>query len=160
MQGDVPIDCQVLASSLHRFRVKVIQMRRPIPITIISILMILSGVFTLPLKLLILLSPDFYEDLSYLVEPISDKQILAVPLPLQLAHGLIGSLVWITTGLALWKGLNWGRWLAIIWAGSVLLLTFLAVGLGAYLLIKSATFAVMCFFLTNRKATSYFSTDR
>ena len=74
----------------------------------------------------------------------------------QLAHGLIGSLVWIAVGAALWKGLNWGRWLAILWAVTALLLTLAAAGFGLSLLLKAPAFAAMCFFLVNRRAAAYF----
>lgn len=56
--------------------------------------------------------------------------------------------------------MNWSRWLAIFWAGTALLMTLLLLGLGLSLLLKTATFAAMCFFLTNRKATGYFATAR
>ncbi len=124
-------------------------MPRPIAITIIAVL-------TLPVKLLVLFSPDLYDTLSELMPAASDAGFLVIPLPLQLAHGLIGSLVWIVAGLALWKGLNWGRWLAIFWGATVLLVTLAVAGLGLSLLLKATTFAVLCFFLTNRRAAGYF----
>lgn len=131
-------------------------MPRPVAITIIAVLAFLYGALTLPVKLLVVFSPELYETMSALMPAPGEAAVLAIPLPLQVAHGLIGSLVWIAVGVALWKGLNWGRWLAVLWAITALLLTLAVAGLGLSLLLKTATFAVLCFFLLNRGAAAYF----
>ena len=131
-------------------------MPRPVAVTIIAVLALLYGALTLPVKLLVVFSPEIYDTLSALMPAPGEAAILSVPLPLQVAHGLIGSLVWIAVGIALWKGLNWGRWLAIFWAVTALLLTLAVAGLGQSLLLKTPAFAAMCFFLVNRGAAAYF----
>ncbi len=130
---------------------------RPVAVTVIAVLAVAYGVLTLPVKLLVLLSPELFADMAELMSATSEAAIVAIPLPVQMAHGMVGSLVWIAAGVALMKGLNWARWLAIFWAATVLLITLLLLGLGTSLLLKTATFAVMCFFLTNRKASAYFT---
>ncbi len=131
-------------------------MSRPIPITIISILAILLGVVPFPVKILVLMSPDMLEDLRRFIETPSSGQILDIPVEVQFAHGIIGSIVWITAGIAMRRGRNWGRWLALFWAGSVLAMTVLLLGFKMSFLLKLATFCAMAYFLTNRKASAYF----
>lgn len=131
-------------------------MSRPIPIAIISVLAILIGLVTLPVKILALMSPDMRADLTRFLETPFSGQILAIPAEVQFAHGIIGSIVWITAGIAMLRGRNWGRWLALFWAGSVLSMTVLLLGFKMSFLLKLPAFGAMVYFLTNRKSSAYF----
>lgn len=131
-------------------------MSRPKSLTIISKLAIIFGLYSLAVKIFVLSSSETYQQFLEFAEAINSKAIVRLPVEVHLAHGLIGSLIWIVSGIFMLKGKNWARQLALLWGFTVLVLTFFVSGFSILLYLKSATYLLMLYFLTHEKCLAYF----
>jgi len=129
---------------------------RPLPVTIISIIAIIVGVYTLAMKMLVVIIPESYELFVEFAGAMNTDAWVKIPVELHLAHAFTGSVVWIVSGLFMLKGKNWARVLALFWGLSVLALTLLVVKLSLPFYLKLATWLLMLYFLIRERSTLYF----
>lgn len=131
-------------------------MSRPKSVTIISILAIIFGLYSLAVKIFVVSSTERYQQFLEFAEALNSKAIVSLPVEVHLAHGLIGSFMWIVSGIFMLKGKNWARLLALFWGFTVLVLTFFVGGFSILLYLKSAMYLILLYFLTHEKCLVYF----
>lgn len=132
------------------------KMPRPAPVTIISIIAIITGVYTLAIKLLVVINPESYELFVEFAEAMNSGAWLKIPVELHLVHAFTGSIVWIVSGLFMLRGKNWARVLALFWGLGVLVLTLLVTQLSLPFYLKLATWLLMLYLLTRKRCGLYF----
>lgn len=132
------------------------KMPRPTSVTIVSLVAISVGVYTLVIKLLVVIIPDSYGLFVELTEAINTNALLKLPAEFHLAHAVTGSIVWIVSGLFMLRGKNWARVLALLWALGVLVLTLLVTRLSLPFYLKFATWLLMLYLLTSERCSLYF----
>ncbi len=115
--------------------------KRPLSLTIIAWLMILSAIFAL------------YSSLTMSGNPIASKMLAESPLPLSahIAFGAIGSLVTLACGYGVLKGFDWSRWLYVGWSLAGFVFSLLTVPIMSILAVSLIFFAVIVFFLPARR---------
>ena len=131
-------------------------MPRPISVTIISIISILVGVYTLAMKLLVVSIPGSYDLFVEFAAALNAQALLPLPTEFHLAHAFTGSAVWIVSGLFMLRGKNWARLLALFWGLGVLVLTLLVVQLSLPFYLKLVSWLLMLYFLTRARCMLYF----
>jgi len=132
------------------------KMPRPLSVTIISIVAIILGVYTLAIKLLVILVPDSYALFVEFAAAMNTHALLKLPVEFHLAHAITGSVVWIVAGLFMLRGKNWARLLALLWGLGVLVLTLLVARLSLPFYLKLATWLLMLYLLTRERSSRYF----
>lgn len=127
-------------------------MKRPTSISVISVLMIVMGslgVFGSINMARMMDDPQFGEVV---------KASSSLPTPVLVAMSLMGVLVLIASGVAMFKGHNWGRWLYVGWTLFSLLLSAVTAPNHLLLMVPSLLFfAVIVFFLFRPAANAYFN---
>ena len=147
MRGPVPLFIHALQA---------MKMPRPISVTIISIVAIIVGMYTLAIKLLVVTNPDSYKVFVEFAAAMSAHAWLQLPVAFHLAHAFTGSVVWIVSGLFMLRGKNWARVLALLWGLSVLILTLLVAHFSLPFYLKLASWLLMLYFLTRERCSHYF----
>ncbi len=140
----------------HRVISLAIKMPRPVPVTIISIIAIVIGVYTLAIKLLVVTNPDAYQVFTGFAAAMNSNAWLRLPAEFHLLHAFTGSVVWIVSGLFMLRGKNWARLLALLWGLGVLVLTLLVARFSLPFYLKLASWLLMLYFLTRAQCTRYF----
>lgn len=132
------------------------KMPRPTSVTIISIAAIIIGVYTLAIKLLVIINPGSYALFVEFAAAMNTTAWVKLPVEFHLAHAVTGSVVWIVAGLFMLGGKNWARVLALLWGLGVLALTLLVARLSLPFYLKLATWLLMLYLLTRERSTRYF----
>ena len=130
--------------------------RRPRSISILAVVMVLYGLFTLFPKILLLTSQEVYEASAALAASLAAGGLLALPLDLQIAIGFIASFVAILAGIFIWRGRNWARWAAALWMVLTLALYVLQTGPTWLPAIKLPVFFLVLFLLFRPQAAGHF----
>ena len=131
-------------------------MSRPYSVTIIAVIAVIVGLYSLASKLFVVISPETYHLFLEFGEAVNAQALARLPVEVHLWHGLIGSIVWIVSGVYMLRGKNWARLLALLWGLTALLLTFIVVGFSLSFYLKSATYLLMLYLLTRRRCLAYF----
>ena len=130
--------------------------RRPLSIAILAVFMVLYGLFALFPKVLLLTSQQVYDAAADLTTTMTAGGLLTLPLGLQIAISFAASLVVILTGVFVWHGRNWARWVVALWMIITLALNFLQTGITWLPVIKLPLFALVLFLLFRPPAEEYF----
>jgi hypothetical protein len=128
---------------------------RPLSLSVIAVFAICYGVLTMFPKLMLAVSWGSAPLGRELLGSMSASGPIPLPPSIHVAHGLIGSIVWIVAGICLWKGRSWARWLMALWAFTALLLTYSVAGLAGPLIWKAAVYLVLLGFLFTPAASRY-----
>jgi len=131
-------------------------MSRPHSVTIIAVAAIVVGLYSLVTKIFVVISPETYRLFLDFGEAVNTQALVRLPVEVHLGHGLIGSIVWIVSGVFMLRGKNWARWLALFWGLTALLLTFIVAGFSLSFYLKSVTYLLMLYLLTRRRCLAYF----
>jgi hypothetical protein len=131
-------------------------MSRPHSVTIIAVIAIVVGLYSLVTKVFVVISPEAYRLFLDFGEAVNTQALVRLPVEVHLGHGLIGSVVWIFSGAYMLRGKNWARLLALFWGLTALLLTFIVAGFSLSFYLKSATYLLMLYLLTRRRCLAYF----
>ena len=129
---------------------------RPLSVTIISIAAIIIGLYTLAIKLLVVIVPESYDLFVEFAAAMNTTALVKLPAEFHLAHGFIGSAVWIVAGLFMLRGKNWARVLALLWGLGVLVLTLLVARLSLPFYLKLATWLLLLYLLTREHCSRFF----
>lgn len=121
--------------------------KRPTSITFIGWLLIVLGVISLVASLFSLTRPEYRALMT---------QYTALPFSVQVALIFIGLAVTIVCGAAILKGLNWGRWLYLVWNVISILISLVTTPVRFSLLPSVILLAVVFFFLFRPAAGQYF----
>ena len=130
--------------------------QRPLSIAILAVLMVLYGLFTLFPKLLLLTSQEVFEASADLTATMTADGLVALPLELQIAIGFVASLVAVLSGIFVWRGRNWARWVAVLWMIFSLLLYVLQTGMTWLPVIKLPVFFLVLFLLFRPQVAEHF----
>ncbi len=130
--------------------------RRPLSISILAVVMVLYGLFTLVPKILLLTSQEVYEASADLTASMTEGGFLTVPLELQIAIGFVASMVVVLAGIFVWRGLNWARWAVALWMIFSLALYVLQTGLTWLPAIKLPVFFLVLFLLFRPRVAEHF----
>ena len=130
--------------------------QRPLSIAILAVLMVLYGLFTLFPKLLLLTSQEVFEASADLTATMTAGGLVALPLELQVAIGFVASLVAVLSGIFVWRGRNWARWVAVLWMIFSLLLYVLQTGMTWLPVIKLPVFFLVLFLLFRPQVAAHF----
>ena len=131
-------------------------MSRPHSVTIIAVVAIVVGLYSLVTKVFVVISPETYRLFLDFGEAINTQAPVRLPVEVHLGHGLIGSIVWIVSGVYMLRGRNWARCLALFWGLTALLLTFIVAGFSPSFYLKSATYLLMLYLLSRQRCLTYF----
>jgi len=120
--------------------------KRPTSITVISWILIVIGGISLIMTTAMINNPE--------VQDLMAKS--AIPIPVQYVMSYIGLLVLIGSGVGMLKGMNWARYLYVIWS-------LLGFGIGittspmkAAMIPGFVVFLIVAFFLFRPKARAFF----
>ena len=130
--------------------------RRPLSISILAVVMVLYGLFTLFPKVLLLTSQEVYDASADVAAALAARGPLALPLDLQIAIGFMASFVAILAGVFIWRGRNWARWAAALWMVLTLALYVLQTGLTWLPALKLPVFFLVLFLLFRPQAAGHF----
>ena len=128
----------------------------PLSVTIIAIMAIIVGLYSLATKIFVLISPETLWLFLEFGEAANAQALVRLPVEIHLGHGLIGSVVWIVSGGYMLWGKNWARLLALWWGLTALLVTFIVVGFSLSFYLKSATYLLILYLLTRRPSLVFF----
>lgn len=129
---------------------------RPLSVTIISVIAILVGLYSLIAKVYVVTSPEAYRIFLEIVDVMNEDALMRLPVEFHLTHSLAGSLVWIASGFFMLRGKNWARLLALCWGITVLVVTLLITKFSIPFYIKLITYCVMLYFLMRDSCSTYF----
>lgn len=120
---------------------------RPTSVTVITWILIVTGVLSLVTVTLTLNNP-------------TTKELMArspIPIPVQYVMMYVGILVSIISGIAMLKGQNWARFLYVIWGAVGFLVGVTTSPMKLMMLPGFVLFLVVVFFLFRLKANQYFT---
>jgi len=83
------------------------------------------------------------------------KNLLPIPVQFAMLYG--GLFITIVAGIAMLKGMNWGRFLYVIWSVVGFLIGFTTSPMKAAMIPGLVVFGIFTFFLFRPKANEYFS---
>ena len=130
--------------------------RRPLSIAVTAVVLVFYGLFTLFPKVLLLTSKEVYDASADLTATMTEGGILTLPLELQIAIGFVASLVLILSGIFIWHGRNWARWVVVLWMAISVVLYVLQVGFTWVPVIKLPVFFVVLFLLFRPRVAAHF----
>jgi hypothetical protein len=122
-------------------------MERPTSLTIIGWLLIIFGAFGVLAQLMMPSNPVAQQMLAE----------SSVPASVHMVIGIIGALVSVASGYGILKGLNWSRWLYVVWSVLALIFSFAVTPYTSILLISVAIVAIVAFFLFRPAANAWFT---
>jgi len=120
--------------------------KRPTSITVISWILIVTGGISLITTTAMINNPA--------VQDMMAKN--PIPIPVQYAMSYIGLLVMIVSGVAMLKGMNWARYLYVIWNLVGFVIGIATSPMKAAMIPSLVVFLVIAFFLFRPKATAFF----
>lgn len=130
-------------------------MPRPLSLSIISVFAILYGLLSLVPKIMLVTSLEEDGWNRGVIESMSGSGPVPLPPSIHVSHLFASSIVWIASGVFLWKGKNWSRWLMAVWGATVLFLTFSVYGLAGSFFRKAGVYALLLGFLFSPGASRY-----
>lgn len=120
--------------------------KRPTSITVISWILIVMGGISLIATTAMINNPTVHDMMAK--NP--------MPIPVQYAMSYIGLLVMIVSGVAMLKGMNWARYLYVIWSLVGFVIGIATSPMKAAMIPGFVVFLVIAFFLFRPKATAFF----
>ena len=133
-------------------------MSRPFSLSVIAILAILYGAASMIPKILVLMPSEHGAFAREFLSTMSSTGMVPLPSWFHIAHGLIGSAVWLVAGVFLWRGKRWASWLMSFWGLTVMLLTLSVYGYAGPFLWKGVTYLLLLYFLLKQSSRDYFAT--
>ena len=130
---------------------------RPLSVTLVAAFVFVFGTLSLAIELFVLASPETYRMFLELADAAESEASVQLSTSFHLVHGILGSVVWIISGIFMLRGKNWARWLILAWGLTALALTSIVSRLSLWLFLKTATYLLMLFFLCRQRASSFFS---
>jgi len=123
--------------------------KRPTSITVLAWFLIVgSGLSLIP-------SPFYLSDPR--AKEIWDS--MQIPISLVIPNLFIGSLVGVISGIGMLKGLNWARFLDVIWSSIVIVIGFATLSMKALVIPGIVLLMISIFILFRPKANEYFSSN-
>jgi hypothetical protein len=122
-------------------------MNRPTSVSVVAWILVVTSGISLFASTLALNNPMGRELMAYNL----------LPIPVQFALLYAGILFTVVAGIAMLKGMNWGRFLYVIWSIVGFLVGFTTSPLKAAMIPSLVVFGIFTFFLFRPKAEAYFS---
>jgi len=129
---------------------------RPLTVSVISWFFMLWAIFSVILKVFLIINPEAYRQALELDQTLSTQSFLHVPFWFQLAHAFIGVPIIIVSSIFMLKGRLWALIVFLVWIYGVVLLTLAVSGLSISLYFKLFTAILITVFLTRSKHLAYF----
>ena len=120
---------------------------RPASVTVVAWILIVMGVLSLITSTITINNP--------LARDLMSKS--PIPVSVQFAMMYAGLLIMIVSGIAMFKGQNWARWLYVIWSVLGLVIGFATSPMKAAMIPGLILFLIIVFFLFRPMANAYFS---
>lgn len=129
---------------------------RPISVTVVCVLALVYGAFTLGEKIFILGSPENREHFLEFFDVLNAEAPVQLPVEVHLGFSLLASAVYLVTGAAMLIGRNRARIVFLVWGALALAFTAVASGITYLLIIKAAVWLVFLYLLMRAPAAAFF----
>ncbi len=120
--------------------------KRPISISIIAWFFIVTSPLSLAFSVIGFNNP-------------AAKQMMSqnpMPIPVQLLLSCLGLVITFVSGIAMLKGLNWSRYLYVVWSGAIFVLYMIISPFKVMMIPGILVLLVVAFFLFSSKANDFF----
>ena len=121
-------------------------MKRPTSVTVIAWFLIVIALISLATSYKALDNPISQELMAKSLLPISVQYVMM----------FVGLTISLASGVAMLKGMNWGRTLYVVWSAIGFVITLVTSPIKFAVIPGAVLFAVIVFFLYRAKATAYF----
>src|SRR4051812_16536392 len=121
-------------------------MKRPTSVTVIAWFLIVIALISLVTSYKALDNPISQELMAKSLLPISVQYVML----------FVGLLISLASGVAMLKGMNWGRTVYVVWSAIGFVITLATSPIKIAVIPGAVVFAIIVFFLYRPKATAYF----